>query len=150
MTNNSEKVKSLFILMTEKIANGKTNVLNFGSEDMTFYRGEIHMIKMIGDNPGIFSSEMARRFSITRAVVYKTLLKLEKREVIIKKEDSDDKKRYQLFLTSKGEEAYRLHKEYHEKHDKQWLDFLNELSENELNTIENFLKKSTDLIDNHF
>lgn len=26
------------------IANGKTNVLDFGSDEMTFYRGEIHMI----------------------------------------------------------------------------------------------------------
>ncbi|WP_243002629.1 MarR family transcriptional regulator [Lachnotalea glycerini] len=63
--------------MTEQIANGKTKILDFGLEEMQFYRGEIHMIKMVGDHPGIFISEMARGFNVTRAVVAKTVRKLE-------------------------------------------------------------------------
>ena len=73
---SSDAVVNSFIELTERIANSKTNILDFGSEDMTFYRGEIHMIKMIGDFPGIHSAELARKFGITRPVVHKTLQKL--------------------------------------------------------------------------
>ena len=45
-----------YIALIEKIANGKNNTLSFAGKDMTFYRGEIYIIKKIGDDPGIFSS----------------------------------------------------------------------------------------------
>lgn len=92
MSDNKTLVVNDFIRLTERIANGKMNVLNFGSEDMTFYRGEIHMIKMVGDRPGIFISEMARNFNVTRAVVAKTINKLVDRGLIRKEEYKNDKK----------------------------------------------------------
>lgn len=150
MKSMQNEVIDLFINLTEKIANGKTNILDFGSEDMIFYRGEIHIIKMVGDYPGIYSSEIARNFGITRAVIHKTLLKLEKRNLIEKRQDSQDKKRQKLFLTSKGELAYKYHEEYHNEWDKELFDFMKTLTEKELNTIIKFLKHTDKLIQNHF
>jgi hypothetical protein len=49
MEASGTEVINEFIALTESIANSRTNVLDFGSEDMRFYRGEIHIIKMIGD-----------------------------------------------------------------------------------------------------
>ena len=105
LTSIQNEVIDSFIKLTEKISNGKTNILDFGSNDMVFYRGEIHIIKMIGDYPGIYSSEIARNFGITRAVVHKTLLKLEKRNLVEKKQDSEDKKRQKLFLSERRHES---------------------------------------------
>jgi DNA-binding MarR family transcriptional regulator len=139
-----------FIRLTEKIANGKVNILDFGSEDMTFYRGEIHMLKMIGDDPGIFSSEMARNFNITRAVVAKTVRKLEERGFIYKQDDKKDKKRYRLFLTEKGLQAYLKHQEYHKQTDKPLFDYLDSLSGKELKTVKDFLYHANVLIEKHF
>lgn len=139
-----------FIQMTERIANGKTNVLDFGSEEMTFYRGEIHMIKMVGDHPGVFISEMARSFHVTRAVVAKTVRKLEERGFLIKKEDPEDKKRLCLFLTQKGEKAYQLHYQYHQEFDRPLFAYLESLNDEKLHTIEEFLKHANTLIENHF
>ncbi|BCJ94306.1 hypothetical protein acsn021_18750 [Anaerocolumna cellulosilytica] len=139
-----------FIKLTEKIANGKVNILDFGSEDMTFYRGEIHMLKMIGDNPGIFGSEMARNFNITRAVVAKTVRKLEERNLIYRQDDEKDKKRYRLFLTEKGLQAYIMHQEYHRQADKPLFDYLDSLSEKELKTVKDFLYHANALIEQHF
>lgn len=139
-----------FIRMTERIANGKTNVLDFGSEDMTFYRGEIHMLKMVGDCPGIFISEMARNFNVTRAVVAKTVRKLEKRSFLTKEEDATDKKRLCLFLTDKGKQAYELHNVYHQKFDHPLFDYLGSLNDGDLQVIRAFLKHANSLIENHF
>ncbi|GLC83330.1 MarR family winged helix-turn-helix transcriptional regulator [Lacrimispora brassicae] len=138
-----------FIALTESIANSRTNVLNFGSEDMTFYRGEIHIIKMIGDYPGIFSSEIARRFGITRAVVHKTLLKLEDRGLVSKEPCDDDKKRHKLFLTEKGRLAYDCHEEYHNQYDKVLFDYVAGLPDSQLEAIKCFLEHAGSLIKNH-
>lgn len=143
------EVINSFIALTENISNSRTNVLDFGSEDMTFYRGEIHIIKMIGDYPGIFSSEIARRFGITRAVVHKTLLKLEDRGLVNREPYNDDKKRQKLFLSEKGQLAYGYHEEYHNKYDKVLFDYVAELSNSQLETIKGFLEHAGNLIKNH-
>ncbi|MCZ7407055.1 MarR family winged helix-turn-helix transcriptional regulator [Parvimonas micra] len=150
LTSIQSEVVNSFINLIEKIGNGKTNILDFGSEDMIFYRGEIHIIKMIGDYPGIYSSEIARNFGITRAVVHKTLLKLEKRNLVEKKQDLEDKKKQKLFLTQKGNIAYKYHEDYHEQHDKALFDFIKNLTEEELDIINEFLKHADNLIQNHF
>jgi len=138
-----------FIELTEQIANSKTNILDFGSEDMTFYRGEIHMIKMIGDFPGIYSAELARKFGITRPVVHKTLQKLSERKLITKEEDEENKKRYRLCLTEKGWAAYRHHQEYHERDDKALFDYVAKMSGDQLSCIKGFLDHAIELIRNH-
>lgn len=138
-----------FIELTEQIANSKTNILDFGSEDMTFYRGEIHMIKMIGDFPGIYSAELARKFGITRPVVHTTLQKLSERELIIKEDDENDKKRYRLYLTEKGWTAYRFHQKYHEENDRTLFDYLSDMPGDQLASIKGFLDQAITLIYNH-
>ncbi len=55
MKTKSYAIMSEFMQLLETIANGKSNVLDFG-DGMVFYRGEIHMIKVIGDHPGMFLS----------------------------------------------------------------------------------------------
>jgi len=138
-----------FIELTEHIANSRTNILDFGSEDMRFYRGEIHMIKMIGDFPGIHSSELARKFGITRPVVHKTLQKLSERGLVIKEDDPEDKKRYLLYLTEKGQTAYFEHEKYHNENDKALFDYLSDTSSDKIAAIKGFLDNAINLIKNH-
>jgi DNA-binding MarR family transcriptional regulator len=149
MEKEANKVITEYIKMVEKIANGKTNVLDFGN-DMVFYRGEIHMIKMIGDFPGIYLSEMARNFKITRAVVSKTVKKLENKGCVSKKRDDDDHKKYRLFLTKRGKQAYAAHEKYHNFYDSPLFSYLEELNADELAVVETFLKKANLLVDKHF
>ena len=149
MKKSVNKVINDYIRMVEKIANGRTNVLDFGM-DRLFYRGEVHMIKMIGDNPGIYISKMARNFNITRAVVSKTIIKLEKDGFVKKEVDKKDKKRLCLYLTSKGWKIYREHENYHNHLDSPLFTYLDGLRENELKVVSEFLKRANIQIDNHF
>lgn len=149
MTNKNIVIER-YIALVEKIANGKNNTLSFAGKDMTFYRGEIHIIKKIGDHPGIFSSEIAREMGITRAVIHKTLLKLEERGFVEKEADTGDKKRKKLFLTKRGQAAYTAHEQYHQRHDKSFFDFIDSLNEQERALIEYFLEKANEMIEKHF
>ncbi len=149
LSAHSSEVIDTFIMLTERIANSKTNVLDFGSEDMTFYRGEIHMIKTIGDYPGIHSAELARKYGITRPVVHKTLQKLSERGLIAKQDDQENKKRSLLYLTEKGQVAYQAHKKYHDEYDKSLFDFLAHTSGDKLEAMKDFLDYAIGLIENH-
>ena len=147
---NTENLIDLYISLVEKIANGKSKILNFEGEDMSFYRGEIHIIKKIEDSPGIFSSEIARSMGITRAVIHKTLLKLEKRNLIKKEDCEKDKKIKKLFLTEKGLAAAKAHEQYHDEHDKAFFDFLSSLNADKRHIIEQFLIRANEMIEHHF
>lgn len=147
---NTENLIDLYISLVEKIANGKSKILNFEGEDMNFYRGEIHIIKKIGDSPGIFSSEIARSMGITRAVIHKTLLKLEKRNLIKKEDCEKDKKIKKLFLTEKGLAAAKAHEQYHDEYDKAFFDFLSSLNADKRHIIEQFLIRANEMIEHHF
>lgn len=149
MKSKEQTILTSFLSLTEKITNSKTNILDFGSPDMIFHRGEIHIIKMIGEFPNINCSEIARKFGITRAVVHRTIGILQKRELIDKIPDETNKKRFNLQLTEKGQRAYQLHEDYHQTYDKELYDYLSELNANELTAIEGFLDHATSLIDNH-
>lgn len=148
-TVSSEDVIRSFIELNERIANSRTNVLNFGSEEMTFYRGEIHILKMIGDFPGIHSAELARKFGITRPVVHKSLQKLADRDLIRREDDAADKKRALLYLTDKGQTAYRAHECYHDENDRALFAFLADMPGDKLATINGFLNHAIGLIKNH-
>ncbi len=93
---------------------------------------------------------MARNFNVTRAVVAKTVRKLEEHGFLEKKEDDEDKKRFCLFLTEKGIMAYKLHNQYHQEYDRPLFAYLESLNDNELHIIQEFLKHANALIKNHF
>ena len=152
--NNTMKTKSYaimsnFMQLLETIANGKTKVLDFG-DGMVFYRGEIHMIKVIGDHPGMFLSEIARCFHVTRAVVSKIVLKLERNGYVRKVTDQADKKRVQVYLTERGQVAFQAHDHFHCDNDGHIYEYLEGLSEAEREVVAGFLQKARQMVDHHF
>ncbi len=148
MTTEADRIAALFIQLAEKIANAKTLPLDMG-DGMVFYRGEIHIVKMIGNEPGISASEIARRIDVTRAVVHKTLLKLDEKGVVRKLADPLDGKRVLLYLTAEGELAYAAHERYHRQQDAAMNDFLGEISKKERHAIWRFLQHADSLLDRH-
>lgn len=149
MKEKTREIMGDFLKLIEVVANGKRKVLNFG-KNMTFYRGEIHMIKVIGDFPGIYISEMARHFNITRAVVSKTIIKLERNGFVRKEEDLYDKKRVCLYLTECGKKAYDAHNHFHIVNDNRMYEFLNGLEDYDLDIIKAFMERANEMVNKHF
>lgn len=146
-----KQVKDLmksFVQLIESAANNKKRILDFG-EDMVFYRGEIHIIKVIGDYPGMYISEIAQRLNVTRAVISKIIKKLEARGFIVKKEIKEDKKKLSVYLTKKGQIAYKAHHQFHLENDKEIFEYLEKLTEKELLVIKEFLDKANNMTKKH-
>lgn len=149
MKDKTSEIMVEFVKLIEVVANGKKKVFNFG-DDLIFYRGEIHMIKVIGDYPGIYISEMARHFNVTRAVVSKTIMKLERNGFVSKEIDPSNKKLVCLKLTEKGQKAYNENKAFHKKNDTPIFEFLNVLEDKDLDLIKDFLVKANGMVKNNF
>jgi len=135
--------------LIETIANSKMKKLDFG-EGIVLYRGEIHLIKALGDHPGMFISEIARYFDVTRAVISKSIVKLELQGFVKKTVDPGDQKRIQVFLTDLGEKAFRQHKIFHDQKDNYMFAYLEMLDEEVLKNISGFLLRAQKMIDQHF
>ncbi len=141
-----QKVIEKTILMIEKIANAKDEktILSDGQE---FYRGESHLLKIIAVRPGIYSSEAARCFQVTRAVIHKTLKKLEERGLVEKKQDEKNKKCYRLYVTDIGMKASKELEEIQLKKASVFFDCIKELSQDELVGVIRFLDRSNQVLD---
>ncbi|MDO5726042.1 MAG: MarR family transcriptional regulator [Tissierellia bacterium] len=145
----SKDLQNRFISILEKAANGKVNILDFG-KGMKFYRGEIHIIKRIGDYEGIHAAELANTIGVTRAVVNKTVNKLEKRKLVYKVTDQMDRKIKKIYLTEKGKLAYKYHEQYHKEHDADFINYLESLDDDKAKVIEEFLIKASNIVEKHF
>lgn len=131
----------------ERISNSKLNktVLPDGRE---FFRGESHVLVLIGQEPGIFSSEIARRYKVTRAVIHKTQKKLEAEGYIRKEVDEKDKKRYRLYLTSDGEEVVKILSGQQIKLVQRFFDFIDDMCDEEKQAVVKFLTCSNEVMEN--
>jgi len=145
-----EEVFSLFQCLTSRIENGHPNILELGEDKDHFFRGEIHMLRMIGVDPGIHSSELARKFGVSRAVTAKTIQKLLKKGVIERLMDAQDQKIYDLYLTEKGRQVVEDHEAYHQQLDQELYKYVEHMKESDLKVITEFLEYANDLVKNHY
>lgn len=141
-----QKVIVNTIELIESISNNKVNSITLDNGEV-FYRAETHVLKLIYDEPGIFSSEIARRFSVTRAAIQKTLGRLEERKLITKEIDQMDKKRIRLFLTSTGRESIELLIQYQMKINSVFFLEISNLSKDDLMVVNRFLTMSKKVVE---
>lgn len=140
---------SNFNQFIELVSHWKNNYIDFG-DGLTLFRGEMHTIFYIGSFPGSYISEISRNFGVTRAVVSKTIKKLETEGYVIKTSDSKDKKRVTLHLTDKGWKAFYAHERFMHFNDQYMYDYLDKLSEHELEVIDRFIYNAQKMIRKHY
>jgi len=88
----------------------------FGTDDL-LYSSEIHMIDVIGRQPGICVTEIANKLDITKGAVPKIIRKLLHKDMIYRYQVLENKKMVLFNLTDKGEIAFQAHAAFHEELD---------------------------------
>ncbi len=117
----------------------------FGTEDLLTH-SEIHLIEIIGDNRGLSVTDIAKALGITKGAVSQSLKKMENKGYTTKKTDPENLSRTSVLLTSKGQTAYWSHKDWHEKMDGGFSQYLGELDAEELEIISKFLEKTENFL----
>ncbi len=121
-----------------KFARNEKKARHYGMDEL-LHPSEIHMIMLIGNNPGVHISELARSAGITRGAVSQVAAKLEKKGLIKKMGDPGHSLKMVPELTNKGKVAYYAHEQYHEEIDDELNEYLKRMTDEKITVIEDFL-----------
>lgn len=77
---------------------------------------EVHVLEMICQNPGITVSELAICKDRTKSAISQCVTRLEKKGLITKSPQANNKKNVSLWATSKGKHLTKLHISYDNEH----------------------------------
>lgn len=135
---NMSEIVAKSVELIENISNSKEDKITL-SDGQVYYRGESHVLLAIAQNPGIFNSEIARRFSVTRAVTNKMIKKLMERGVVTRCIDETDRKRSKLYITDAGNHVVQELMQNRQLVMKGFFDFVEQLSEEEKQAIIKYL-----------
>jgi len=91
-----------------------TDLHDYGTGEL-YTSTEVHMVTRIEDNPGITAVKIAEDTARTKSAVSQMLSKLETKGLIYREQDPDNRRQHLLFVTEKGRELSRCHKEYDEQ-----------------------------------
>jgi DNA-binding MarR family transcriptional regulator len=121
-----QEILELSQRMLNKIYFREKKPLEYGL-GLKLYRAEVHIIEAIGKHPGINVTELATGLGITKGAVSQTLLKLSKKNLVIKNRHNNNDKELALYLSAGGMMVYVLHEDFHkhlfEKFTKEFSDF---------------------------
>ncbi|GAA6492465.1 hypothetical protein K280104A7_20290 [Candidatus Bariatricus faecipullorum] len=73
---------------------------------------EVHILSWIAENPGISVTDVALAWNRTKGAVSQIIRKLEEKGMVERKNPPDNKKTVCLYVTEKGAELDRAHREY--------------------------------------
>ncbi|WP_308898248.1 MarR family winged helix-turn-helix transcriptional regulator [Candidatus Desulfosporosinus nitrosoreducens] len=85
--------------------------------DVPIFPSEINMLGVIRENEGIHITGLAEKLGVTKGAVSQILMKLQKKGLIEKTEDSRNTSKLVVTLTPKGKKADANHMKFHEKLD---------------------------------
>lgn len=118
----------------------------FGTDDL-LYSSEIHMIDVIGRQPGICVTEIANKLDITKGAVPKIIRKLLHKDMIYRYQVLENKKMVLFNLTDKGEIAFQAHAAFHEELDQNIIQKFDVMPEKECQQFKDIMHDIESYID---
>ena len=113
---------------------------DFGTGDL-LYPSEIHNIEIIGRNPGINVTNLAKKLGVTKGAVSQIVNKLERKNLVAKFRDSNNEKEVMLKLQKKGEIAFKGHEDFHAKFYSEIVDETDNTTPEQIQIFQNILNK---------
>lgn len=110
-------------------------------------RSEIHTINVIGKNPDISVTEIAKIQGITKGAVSQMISKLIKKGFITKSISKESEAKVCLGLTETGIIAFNEHKKYHEKTQESFFKMIREMSDEKYEMMIDIMESFESLLD---
>lgn len=122
---------------------------SYGTESL-LTRKEIHTIEYIGENPGINLKSLSEMLGVTKGAASQMVSRLVEKGYVHRKESLSSGAEISLYLTNKGQTAFKGHKEYHHEIGKVWRELLDNMSENAIDEMRKFLHSFEIMLDNEY
>jgi len=104
------------------------------------HSAEIHTVSTICIHGEISITDLARRAGITKGAVSQVITKLEKKGLVYKRTAPDNLSKSLVGPTELGRQAQKEHINFHMRHDKDLINHLANLPDNEFRVIQRLLK----------
>ena len=143
---NKSRPSYAFLRIVSKTMDIDKKARYFGT-DQPLYEAEIHMLKAIKENEGFHVTGLADILGVTKGAVSQTLMKLQRKGMIVKETDPANLSRLTLKLTPKGETAYLSHEELHRKYEKVFSDILADYPETNKAFLRSFFSMLEEKLD---
>lgn len=123
----------------------ENKIRNYGT-DVQLSSTEIFLIKIVQENPGCHITGAAEKTGVSKAAVSQMVQRLEHKGIMQKRVSPDNRSKYLLLLTPKGEIAHREHMRIEKDGQERILKIIQQYSTNNLDVIIDFLNKTTESI----
>ncbi len=104
----------------------------YGTEDV-MYMEECHTLEMIGNNPNITISDIARNTGKTKSASSQLIDRLVKKGFLLKEGHPSNNRSYKLKLTEKGNLVFRKHQQYDKDSYKKIMEALTDFTDEDIN-----------------
>ena len=121
-----QELREAFIRIVAKYRILEKRPQDYGIGEV-LHPSEIHAIEMIGKNPGINVTGLARSLGVTKGAASQLIKKIENKGLVSKYKDPKDDKTVLLGLTKLGKKAFDGHEIFHAKHDAVMMQLVSEL-----------------------
>ncbi|NLV26578.1 MAG: MarR family transcriptional regulator [Methanomicrobiales archaeon] len=114
MVSNADmmQISSAWIRIINKMMAFEKNPRDFGSGNL-LSNSEIHMIMVIGKNPGLNVTSLSLELGITKSAVSQMIRKLVQKKLVDRTQLPDNDKEIRLSLTPRGKIAFLGHETHH-------------------------------------
>ena len=106
------QISSAWIRIINKMMAFEKNPRDFGSGNL-LSNSEIHMIMVIGKNPGLNVTSLSLELGITKSAVSQMIRKLVQKKLVDRTQLPDNDKEIRLSLTPRGKIAFLGHETHH-------------------------------------
>lgn len=127
--------------------NESENVKRYYGTDIMLTRKEIHTVQLIGQYPQIGIVDLAQRQGVTKGATSQMVKKLAQKGLVIKKQSRASEAEICLELTELGQKAFKGHADYHHNIGKQWKQLLDQMSEENLKALIQFIQSAEKMLD---
>ena len=146
METATDKIKKQIIHVINKtIFKEKKKIFKF--KGVSLYPSEVHLLLVIKNDIDTNATEIAKQLGLTKGAVSQTLLRLEKKGIILKTKDPYNKNELTLSLTGFGEKAYELCQSSQASFIETHEGYLSKLNSKEKEVVLNFLLHMEKAID---
>lgn len=128
----------IFEMVVNKYIRTQNDKTEYGNE-IFLTRTEIHTINIIGLNPNINLTRIAKIQGITKGAVSQMIYKLRDKGLVIKTVSSNSDAELCIGLTDKGWIAYNEHKKIHQQINEVFYEKIDDFSDKEYEGVVNLL-----------
>ena len=144
-TDNISLAEQILRISNKLIFLEKKSIIKHG--DLKLYPSEIHLIDVIAKGQDINASKMAARLSVTKGAVSQTLARLERKGILYKTRDPQNRNELTVHFTPLGKKVLEEQKKLRTTFYDEYAKYFSNISEKEEVIIMGFLRKMGDLFD---